>query len=165
MSSRTSFLSTSKQLLNGVGILCLAAVGVALISQYAFGMQPCAWCVFQRLIYLVMAVVCLGAANAGDRPGLRGAAAILAALLGLGGMIAAWYQYSVAAKMFSCDQTFADRFIVQSGLDANLPWLFGIFATCMDARVTVLGVEYAIWSLILFALLTLGALQAATRRK
>jgi protein dithiol:quinone oxidoreductase len=35
----------------------LLAVGVALLSQYRFDMQPCPWCVFQRLLLLAIAVV------------------------------------------------------------------------------------------------------------
>lgn len=149
---------TTKHLLNLIALLCVAAVGLALVSQYAFDMRPCAWCVFQRLIYIAIALVCWLAVWTGPR--LKRAAALASLLLSLGGILAAWYQYSVAAKMFSCDQTFADRFMVQSGLDAHLPWLFGIFATCMDARVEVFGLEYAIWSLLLFAVL--GLLSIAT---
>jgi len=142
--------------------ICLLAVIVALVSQYWFDMAPCAWCVFQRLLYLGIALVCwlgllLGRLlNCGRT---RRAACAVAALLALGGVLAAWYQHTVAANMFSCAQTFADRFMVSSGLDASFPALFGIFATCMDARVQVLGVEYAIWSLMLFALLTLLAVK------
>ena len=88
----------------------------------------------------------------------------LAALLGLAGVVAAWYQYSVAAKMLSCDQTFADRFMSGAGLDAAVPWLFGIYATCMDAVVSVLGVEYALWSLALFVVVLLLSLRAAFGR-
>jgi len=60
----------------------------------------------------------------------------------------------VAAVQFSCEQTFADRFMSGSGLDAALPWLFGIYATCMDARVDLLGIEYTLWGLGLFAVIT-----------
>src|SRR5690606_41425877 len=92
----------------------------------------------------------------------------LCAGLGVGlcatGIAAAWYQYDVAAHMFSCDLTFAEQFISASGLDAAVPWLFGIFATCMDAMVEVLGVEYALWSLALFVLLLLASLRAMQRR-
>jgi len=85
-------------------------------------------------------------------------AAALAALLSVGGVAAAWYQYSVAANMLSCDQTFADRFMTGIGLEGAIPWLFGIFATCMDAKVPVLGIEYALWSLALFVILFFMAL-------
>ena len=81
-----------------------------------------------------------------------------------GGVLAAWYQYDVAAHLFSCSQTFADRFMVGLGLDAHEPWLFGIFASCMDAQVKVLGVAYALWSLGLFCVLGLMSLAALLRR-
>lgn len=49
--------------------------------------------------------------------------------------------------------------MVASGLDAGLPWLFGIYATCADARVNLLGMEYALWSLGLFVLVGIAALR------
>lgn len=153
-------MSTTTKLLNTIALLCLLAVGIALVSQHVFGMQPCAWCVLQRLVFLVTAAVCL-VGNLFSRVAvLQKIGALLALLLCLAGIMAAWYQYNVAQHMFSCDLTFADRFMVQTGLDANLPWLFGIFATCMDARVSVLGIEYVLWSLSLFILLSVASLVA-----
>lgn len=146
-----------------LSLLCFAALGVALASQHLFDMPPCAWCVLQRLIYLVIGLAALAGALAGPAAGRL--AALAAAVLAACGIVAAWYQYSVAAKMLSCDQTFADRFMSGTGLDAAVPWLFGIYATCMDAMVTVLGVEYALWSLALFVVLLAGALGAALRRR
>ena len=159
-------MSRTSRLLHAAAFLSLAAVIVALISQHLFDMRPCAWCVIQRLVLLVIALVCWGGVWA-ERRGhvaLPRVAAALAAALGALGIVAAWYQHSVAAKMFSCDQTFADKFMVASGLDAHIPWLFGIFATCMDARVELLGVEYALWALALFALVSLLAVAALAGR-
>ena len=53
--------------------------------------------------------------------------------------------------------------MTKSGLESAMPWLFGIYASCMDARVKVFGLEYAYWSLILFSLLGLLAAVALTR--
>jgi disulfide bond formation protein DsbB len=145
----------SDRLLSGVAVLSLAGVGIALISQYVFDMQPCAWCVLQRLILLVIAAVCAIGLLARRSRFMHALASALVCVLGIAGMAAAWYQYTVAAHMFSCDQTFADRFMAGSGLDAALPQVFGIYATCMDARVSVLGIEYSLWALGLFALCTL----------
>ena len=50
------------QVLAAVGVLALAAVGVAVLAQYAFDMQPCPWCVLQRFIYLVVAVLAFAGA-------------------------------------------------------------------------------------------------------
>ena len=145
-----------RHVLGAMGIVSMLAVVNALISQHVFDMMPCAWCVFQRLIYLVIAAVCaLG--SIGNPGKLRVRASLVAALgLSAGGIMAARYQINVAANMFSCAQTFADQFMTRSGLDSGIPWLFGIFASCMDAKVDLLGVEYAVWSLTLFWLL-LGA--------
>ncbi|MBO9357156.1 disulfide bond formation protein B [Bordetella petrii] len=154
--------SFPQRLLLLIAVLCFAAVGLALVSQHVFQMPPCAWCVLQRLIYLAIGVVALAGACAGA---IARACAAVCALLGVGGIAAAWYQYDVAAQMFSCDQTFADRFMSGSGLDGAVPWLFGIYATCMDASVEVLGVEYVIWSLALFGVLVILALRAALARR
>ena len=156
-------LTRSDRMLRLISLLCLAAVGFALISQYAFGMRPCAWCVLQRLILLAIAAVSGLAATGWGSALVRRIGAVVTAVLGLCGALAAWYQYSVAAQQFSCAQTFADRFMSGSGLDAALPWLFGIRASCMDARVTLLGVEYALWGLGVFGVCTLLALLALAR--
>lgn len=137
-----------------ISFLCAAGVGIALLSQHAFDMQPCAWCVFQRLLYLILAVV---AAFAALSQGLitRVVCAMLGLSLTISGILAAWFQAQVASQSFSCAQTLADLLMTQSGLETAIPALFGIYASCMDARVKVFGLEYAYWSLLLFALLGL----------
>lgn len=142
--------STLNRHLHIIAILCVLAVTIALISQHVFDMQPCSWCVFQRLVFLVIAAVCwLGVLIRQPK-----FAAAIAGLLGLSGVAAAIYQYTVAANSFSCDLTFADRFMVYSQLDALLPFVFGIYASCMDASIELLGIEYVFWSLGLFAVIT-----------
>lgn len=155
------YMQSSRRLLWLIAILCFGALGVALVSQHVYDMPPCAWCVLQRLIYLTIGVIALIGANVRV---LARLCAGLAALLSVGGIAAAWYQYDVAAHMFSCDQTLADQFMSASGLDGAVPWLFGIYASCMDAMVEVLGVEYALWSLSLFVLLLLASLWGMLRR-
>ncbi|CAM4179016.1 Disulfide bond formation protein B [Bordetella tumbae] len=154
-------MQSSRRLLWLIAIFCFGALGVALVSQHVYDMPPCAWCVLQRLIYLTIGVIALIGANVAV---LARLCAGLAAILSVGGIAAAWYQYDVAAHMFSCDQTFADQFMSASGLDGAVPWLFGIYASCMDAMVEVFGVEYALWSLSLFVLLLLGSLRGMLRR-
>jgi disulfide bond formation protein DsbB len=155
-------MSTSQRTLVLIAVLAFGAVCIALVSQYAFGLQPCAWCVLQRLIYIVIGIVCLVLAFMG--PVLSRLGALLALILAVCGAWAAYYQYTVASQLLSCAQTFADKFIAGSGLDGAVPWLFGIYATCMDAAVKVLGVEYAVWSLALFVILALLSLRALLRR-
>ena len=147
-----------QQVLGAVGVISALAVVNALVSQHLYEMLPCAWCVFQRLIYVAIAVV--SALGSIRRPGkLRVRIGLLLALvLCVGGIVSARYQINVASNMFSCAQTFADQFMTRSGLDSGVPWLFGIYASCMDAKVSVLGVEYAVWSLALFWILLVATI-------
>lgn len=141
------------QILRLISIFSFGSVAVALISQYVYDMQPCAWCVFQRLLYLIIGVVALAVVLLKPgRSGLFLGAASIAAIA-VAGVTAAIYQEKVAANTFSCAQTLADQIMTKSGLDATLPWLFGIYASCMEARVKLLGIEYAWWSMAMFCLL------------
>lgn len=144
---------SQRQLLNLIAAICLSSVAFALFSQHVLGMLPCAWCVFQRLIFIVIALVCL-LVNLSSSQLYQKFLTLIAAVLSIGGAISAWYQFSVASESFSCDLTFADIFMSrQTGLDEALPWLFGIYATCMDAAVELFGVEYSMWALLLFVVL------------
>ena len=45
-------MSRADVLLGGVAALGVGAVAAALFTQYRLDMQPCAWCVLQRLVFL-----------------------------------------------------------------------------------------------------------------
>ena len=141
-------------LLAGAAVLALAGVGVALVSQHLFDMQPCAWCTFQRLLFLVFAVFAL--------IGVRAAAA-LALLTALAGIGAALWQHFVASASQSCAMTLADRIIKGGRFDEFAPWLFKATAFCDEANIPLAGIPYALWSAALFALLA-GLSVAALRR-
>ena len=145
-------------LLRLISVLSFSSVAIALVSQYVFDMQPCAWCVFQRLLYLIIGSFAFGVGYAKPtrlRLALGSASIVSIAIMGV---TAAWYQEKVASNLFSCAQTLADQIMTKSGLDSAAPWLFGIYASCMDARVKLLGIEYAWWSLAMFALISVVAL-------
>ena len=141
------------QVLVAVGLLSLAAVGLAAIAQYAFDMQPCPWCVLQRLIYIVVGVLALVAAAL---PGLGRRLFIVLALLGsLSGLASALWQQLHAVNEASCAMTLADRIMTGLHLDSLLPQLFTAYASCADAAVSVLGIPFAVWSCLLYMILAL----------
>jgi disulfide bond formation protein DsbB len=141
------------QVLVAVAVLALGAVGIGLVSQHVFDMQPCAWCVFQRLLYLLIAVFALAAAfSAGLK---RRVTAGLALLVALCGIASALWQQLYAVNEFSCDLSLAERIVSGLHLDRIAPNIFIAYASCGDAAVNVLGVPYAIWSCVLFVLLAL----------
>ncbi|WP_157271740.1 disulfide bond formation protein B [Azohydromonas aeria] len=145
-----------------IALASVAAIGAALVSQHVFGMEPCPWCVLQRLIFAAMALGALAAWSA-NAPGLRRLALALTALLSLSGVAAALWQHFVAASSTSCNLTLADRVIAMLGLDASLPEVFQPRASCADAAVDLLGVPYEFWSLALYVLLGAAALFALRR--
>lgn len=137
--------------LGAIAAVAAGSVTAALFAQHRMGMQPCPWCILQRVVLCAMALMALlGAALPGM--GQRLAAWGLAAL-SLCGAAAALYQNLVAAKSASCDLTLADRIISSLGLDAWLPEVFEVRASCAEAAVSILGVPFELWSLMLFVVL------------
>jgi disulfide bond formation protein DsbB len=149
-------LSPQRWLL-GSALVCFAAVGAALVSQHVYDMQPCPWCILQRLIFVVIGIVALFAAF--TPVVLRRLLAVAIVLLCGAGIAAALYQHFVAGKSQSCNLTLADRIIVALKLDTLIADVFSPRANCADAAVDLLGVPYTFWSLALFALFALVAVK------
>ena len=157
-------MSGAVRVFAGVGSACLAAVGAALVSQHVFGMQPCPWCVLQRVIFLGVAAAC-AIGLLWRRPAGRVLASGLALLLALCGIAAALWQHFQAAASASCNLTLADKIVSRwLELDSLLPDVFSARASCADAAVSLLGVPYDFWSLALFAVLAFVLLRSLLRR-
>jgi len=132
-----------------VAAISFGVVVFALVSQHAFAMEPCPWCVLQRLIFLAIgAFALLGLVWRG--PAGSRVAATFAFLLAIAGIAAALWQHFVAARSASCNLTLADRVITATQLDRLLPDVFEARASCADAAVNLLGVPYAMWSALAF---------------
>lgn len=151
------------RLLLAMAVACVGAVAAALVSQHVFDMQPCPWCILQRVIYLAIAVLCLIGAM-GSSIVVRRGIGMLALLLALSGAASALYQDLVAAKSASCNLTFADKVISALGLDGAFPPLLQVTANCSDAAVTMLGIQYAYWSLALFVVLGVASVRVLTSK-
>jgi disulfide bond formation protein DsbB len=150
-------LTPGARLLLAGAVLSLAAVAAALVSQHRFDIQPCPWCVLQRVLFVAIAIACvIGLA-------LRRVGAALALLLSLGGIGAALWQHFVAAATDSCKLTLADRIVSGLQLDALVPEVFQARATCAEAAVKLLGVPYEFYSLLLF--IVLAALSASVLKR
>ena len=132
-----------------VAALAVGVVVAALVSQHAYAMEPCPWCVLQRLIFLAIAAFAvLGLVWRG--PAGSRVAGTFALLLAVAGIAAALWQHFVAAKSASCNLTLADRVMNATQLDRLLPDVFEARANCAEAAVDLLGVPYAIWSALAF---------------
>lgn len=150
-------MSATRLWLGGIAVSGVAAVVAALVSQHVWGMQPCPWCVLQRLIFLAISAAAAAALL------LRGLArrlllVLLVLLTGCGAAAALW-QHFVAASAASCDLTLADRIVGGMQLDARWPEVFMATANCADAKVDLFGLPYEAWSLALFALMGAAAVR------
>jgi disulfide bond formation protein DsbB len=134
-----------------LALMCLGAVGSALVTQHGFGMLPCPWCILQRMIFVAIALAALPGVLLGAAAVRRSSAALIA-LLALCGVAAALWQHFVAAASASCNLTLADRIVTGSGLDALLPDVFAPWASCADAEALLFGVPYEFYSLTLFVI-------------
>ena len=152
----------ARTLLAALVLLPLLAVAAALYTQYRMDMMPCAWCVLQRLMLVLVALAgLLGLLLPGAA--LRRAAAALALLAALGGITAALWQHFVANASASCAMSLADKLMGATGLDSRFPEVFAAYASCADAKVNLLGLPYEFWSLGLFVLLALAATRVLAR--
>jgi protein dithiol:quinone oxidoreductase len=136
--------------------LPVVAVGVALYTQHGLGMEPCPWCVLQRVIFLAISLAALPGLLAGGALA-RWLSGPLVGLLALSGVATALWQHFVASSSTSCALTLADRVVRGMGLDELKPEVFAAYASCADAKATLLGVPYEFYSLTLFVLLGAGA--------
>jgi protein dithiol:quinone oxidoreductase len=150
--------------LGAIAALCFGAVGAALITQHGFDMQPCPWCVLQRLIFVAVGVVALLGLAWRSVLGQR-AIPLLLLLLCSSGIAAALWQHFVAKASASCNLTLADRIVSGLRLDALLPDVFQATASCAEAAVDLAGVPYEFWSLALFIVIETAALWLLVRER
>lgn len=151
-----NFAPTPRQLCAAAVVVPLAAVATALFTQHALDMQPCPWCVLQRVIFVAIALAALPGLLAGGRVARWGSGALMG-VLALCGMATALWQHFVASSSTSCALTLADRINRGLGLDELLPQVFASYASCAEAKATLLGVPYEFYSLALFVGLGLAA--------
>lgn len=138
------------------------AVAVALVTQHVFDMQPCPWCVLQRLVFVAVGMLAL-AGLAWRSPLGQRALPLLLLLLCSAGIAAALWQHFVAAASASCNLTLADRIVSGLRLDALLPSVFQATASCAEAAVKLIGVPYEFWSLAMFIAIEAAALLLLVR--
>lgn len=142
-----------------MGLACGVSVALALLAQHKFGMEPCPWCILQRMIFIALAVLCpLAAAMPAT---LRRGLSALTVPLTLAGIGSALWQHFVAAKSSSCALTFADKVISFFGADTRWPKVFEVRASCADAAASILGVPFEFWSLALFAVVGMALIYSA----
>lgn len=163
-STHTRTNASPRLVLALIALASVGAVGFALFAQYQLNMQPCPWCILQRVLFLLIALLAGLAALVGARP-VTVLASLLIVASAAGGAASAWYQHFVAAKTASCNLTLADRIVSSIHLDTALPAAFEVRASCADAASNLIGVPFEFWSLALYVVLAVAALWCLRARR
>lgn len=145
-------------------VIAFGSLAAALFTQHVLDMQPCSWCVAQRMAIASAGLLSLaGAALARRRSGVVVFAG-LTAVAALGGLASAVWQQGWASKSLSCAFTLADRIVMKTGLGESLPAVFQPTASCAEANQALLGLPYAAWSALAFGLILIAMAAALAAR-
>lgn len=136
-----------------LAVVSFGLIGIALVLQYAVGLDPCPLCIFQRIAYFALALFALIAAALGPRRASRwfGVLALASALAGAG--IAGrhvWLQMN--PQGMSCGPGL-EAMLENFPLTDVLPRVFRGSGDCSESAWTLLGLTIADWSLLWFVIL------------
>jgi len=152
-----------------VFLACLSLLGFALYLQHVEKLDPCPWCIVQRLLFIVVGLLSLVAAL--HRPGKTGTTlyAIFGGLLAAAGAAAATYHIQIQSdprRSLECMGSWLERWLDASRLGKMIPPLLQYEGSCVLKPWAFLGVSIPGWSLIWFAVLlvTFAGIVVAARR-
>ncbi len=152
-------------LLIALGSAGLAAVSVILTHQ--LNLHPCHLCIFQRLLFMLLAVFAVLAALSAR---LRLVAGLLAVATCAGGMATAGHQMWLQAHAdpWSCGGPLAPDLIQQlvAWLTTLSAYLFRADGLCTDKQLEIFGIALSGWSLAassVFLLVAAWALYKGSR--
>ncbi|MGX5673180.1 disulfide bond formation protein B [Thermomonas sp. XSG] len=149
-------------------VICAALLGYAFYVQFQLGIQPCPFCIFQRICFAALGLVfLLGALHAPRAPGARKVWGVLAFVAAAAGMGYAgrhsWVQLN-PPELPSCGPGL--NFIVEqhSWLGAARKVLQAT-GDCSNIDWQFLGLSMPMWALLWFVVLGFGALYAGFLRR
>jgi disulfide bond formation protein DsbB len=130
---------------------CFGLVAMGLLLQAQYRLAPCPFCIFQRLLYLVIG----GLALIGFLwPVLRPALAGLIGLLAAGGFgVAAYQTWMQAYPELAKECSYTDPNLIESLVDwlgMQVPSLFMATGFCTSKEWVFLGLSMANWSCLVF---------------
>lgn len=153
----------------GIFVICLALLGYGLYLQHMENLDPCPWCIVQRLLFMAIGLVALTAAL--HRPGRGGTIvySALGALVAAGGAAAASYHLHIQSdpkRALECMGGWLERWLDASRIGKMIPPLLQYDGSCVLKPWSFLGLSIPGWSLVWFALLLVAfvAIIIAARR-
>lgn len=148
--------------------VCAALYSYAIYVQFALGIEPCPMCIFQRIVFIVMAILFLvGAIHNPQARGRRVYALLLLLAAGIGVGIAArhlWVQHQPPDLMAGCAPGW-NYMISNFPISKALKMAFTGSADCAQVSWTFVSLSMPFWTLVCYVLLGVGALWAGLRQR
>jgi disulfide bond formation protein DsbB len=140
-------------------LVCVGLIGFALYLQHVKGLDPCPWCVVQRLGFMLVGLLAL--VGALHRPGLLGTTlysvlGLVASLAGVAsGSYHVWLQ-SDPVRAAKCVGSPVERILDQLELGRMVPPLLQYDGPCTLKPWSLLGLSIPEWSLAWFVILSVA---------
>ncbi len=146
--------SVSSKTFTVIFLLCIGLLAFALYLQHVDNLDPCPWCIAQRLHFIGIGLIMLVAAL--HRPGNGGTIAysVLGILVAVGGMAAAGYHLYIQAdpkRAAQCIGSWLEQWLDVSRLGKMVPPLLQYDGSCLPKAWSLLGLSIPEWSLAWFA--------------
>ncbi len=137
-------------------LLCLSLLGYGLYVQHVLNLDPCPWCIVQRLFYIVIALLALAAGLHRPDKGGTIAYAGFGVLFAAGGAAAAGYHLYIQSdheRALECMGGWLERALDASKVGKIIPPLLQYDGSCVLKPWDFLGLSIPAWSLIWFSVL------------
>lgn len=148
-------------LVTAILLVCLGILGFALYLQHVLDLDPCPWCVVQRLAFIVIALVCVIAIMIRPSGGGITFTSLAIGLIAAGGIAAASYHIYIQsdpARAQSCAGSVVERLLDASKLGKWVPPLLQYDGACTLKPWSLLGLSIPEWSLAWFVVLLAAAI-------
>jgi protein dithiol:quinone oxidoreductase len=161
--------SFRSQFLAGFAV-CVALIGYALYVQFHMFMLPCPFCILQRIVFAVLALVFLigGLHAPRGRWGRAGYGLLALATAATGAGIAGrhvWLQSLPPGEVPVCTNMGLDYMVQAMGPFKALSKVLSGSGECAKVDWTFLGLSMPAWTLAFFVALGLGAAWAGLRAR
>ncbi len=135
-----------------LALACAGVTAFGMTLQNLLNLAPCPFCIFQRLIYIVVGLV---AFIGFGLPRLRHLWSLLiGALSAIGGGVAAYQTWMQAFPDLATECSYTEQNVIEQLVDwLGMRWPSMFLATgfCSSKEWVFLGLSMANWSLLLFA--------------
>jgi disulfide bond formation protein DsbB len=139
-----------------ITVICVGLLAFAFYLQHGLHLDPCPWCVVQRLVYIAVGLIAL--VGVLHRPGPTGATAYacLGVVASLAGVAAAGYNVylqSDPARAAKCVGSPVERILDSLAIGDLVPSYLQYDGPCTLKPWSFLGLSIPEWSFIWFAIL------------